>query len=102
MEAFRIETAVANLHAEAHLQEGVRHGAADDDAVRLVDDVVDQLDLIADLRAADDRQERLLRGDQDLAANPAAGFGTFFLPRDGLKMNSEKTKHFFFSRASDE
>ena len=33
--------------------------------------------LVADLGTANDRHERLLRGDQDLAANPAAGFGTF-------------------------
>ena len=51
----------AGAHGQAHgLEEGVRHAAADDDRVALVDQVVDDADLILDLRAAEDRDQRAL------------------------------------------
>ena len=41
-------------------EEGVRHAAADDEAVALVEQVVDDLELVRDLRAAEHRDERSL------------------------------------------
>src|SRR5690606_11425114 len=58
--AFRIEDAVADRHALEVLEEGVGHAAADDHAVDLVEQVLDQLDLVGDLGPAEDRQERPL------------------------------------------
>ena len=48
-------------------QERVRHPAADDHHVDLVEQVLEHLDLVADLGAADDRRERVLRVLEQLA-----------------------------------
>ena len=45
----------------------MRHAAADDDCVNLVDHVADDADLVGDLRAADDGDERTLRVLERLA-----------------------------------
>ena len=43
------------------LEEGVGHGAADEHGVRLGDQVLEHLDLVGDLGAAEERHERALR-----------------------------------------
>ena len=48
-------------------QEGVGHAAADDHDVDLGEQVLEHLDLVADLGAADDRRERVLRVVEQLA-----------------------------------
>ncbi len=45
----------------ARLEEGVGHRAADDQAVHFAEHVLDDVDLVRHLRAADDRDERPLR-----------------------------------------
>ena len=49
------------------LQKGVRHSAADDERIDLAHQVLDDADLVADLGAAKNRDERLLRMRQRLA-----------------------------------
>ena len=50
--------AQADLHAVQLLEEGEGHAAPDDHLVDLVQHVLDELDLVLDLGAAQDRQER--------------------------------------------
>mmetsp|Transcript_116799 Transcript_116799/g.302719 ORF Transcript_116799/g.302719 Transcript_116799/m.302719 type:complete len:439 (-) Transcript_116799:279-1595(-) len=63
-----VEERLADLHAKANLQEGVGHAAAEDELVRLVDEVLDHKDLVGDLGAADNGRERTLNlaGVEDL------------------------------------
>src|SRR5262249_16320898 len=49
------------------LEEGVAHAAGDEDRVDLLEEVVDDLELVGDLGAAEDRDERLLGLDEDAA-----------------------------------
>ncbi|KAJ6445317.1 hypothetical protein O9K51_00076 [Purpureocillium lavendulum] len=56
-----VEERVANGHAVERLLEGEGHAAADDERVDLVEQVVDELDLVRDLGAAEDGQEGALR-----------------------------------------
>ena len=60
VEAVVLDQRLADRHA-ARLEEGVGHGAADQQRVDLVEQVVDDLDLVRDLRAADDRDKRAVR-----------------------------------------
>ena len=53
--------------AALRLGEGVGHAAADDDGVALVDQVVDDVDLVGNLRAAQDGNERTGRVGKRLA-----------------------------------
>ena len=55
-----VEERVANADALEGLLEGEGHAAADDEQVDLVEQVVDQLDLVADLGAAEDGEEGTL------------------------------------------
>ena len=55
-----LDQRLADRHA-ARLEEGVGHRAADDQAIDLAEHVLDDVDLVGDLRAADDRDERPLR-----------------------------------------
>lgn len=52
-----VEQAAADLDVVQDLLEGERHGAADDQRVDFVEQVVDQLDLVGDLGAAEDGEE---------------------------------------------
>ena len=55
-----VEERVADADALERLLEGEGHAAADDEQVDLVEQVVDQLDLVADLGAAEDGEEGTL------------------------------------------
>mmetsp|Transcript_48630 Transcript_48630/g.115565 ORF Transcript_48630/g.115565 Transcript_48630/m.115565 type:complete len:252 (-) Transcript_48630:638-1393(-) len=57
--AFLIEERGADLHIVDDLQEGVSHTSTDDHHVHLVKQVLDQLDLVADLGTTEDAQHRL-------------------------------------------
>mmetsp|Transcript_36754 Transcript_36754/g.79631 ORF Transcript_36754/g.79631 Transcript_36754/m.79631 type:complete len:671 (+) Transcript_36754:888-2900(+) len=57
---------IANVHLVNHLQECVGHATTDDHLVDLVQQVHDQLDLVADLRTTKDGQDRSGRLVQDL------------------------------------
>mmetsp|Transcript_57454 Transcript_57454/g.136803 ORF Transcript_57454/g.136803 Transcript_57454/m.136803 type:complete len:431 (-) Transcript_57454:58-1350(-) len=69
----------ANGHAVLNLQEGVRHAAANDHLVHLVQHVHDQLDLVTDLCTTEDGQHGLggvvqdLRESLELLAHEIAG-----------------------------
>mmetsp|Transcript_13201 Transcript_13201/g.33301 ORF Transcript_13201/g.33301 Transcript_13201/m.33301 type:complete len:274 (-) Transcript_13201:182-1003(-) len=56
----------ANLHLVVDFQEGVGHATTDDHLVHLVQHVHDQLDLVAHLRATQDREHRLRGRIEDL------------------------------------
>jgi hypothetical protein len=59
--ALFVEQRVADRHSREDFLEGEGHAATDDDLVGLVEQVVDQLDLVGDLGATEDRQQRPLR-----------------------------------------
>lgn len=56
-----IEQGVADGHVLEDLLEGECHATADDERVDLVEQVVDELDLVRDLGATEDGEERTLR-----------------------------------------
>ena len=68
------------------LQEGVRHAAADDERVDLVQQVLDDADLVADLGAAEDGDERLGRA----SAAPCPGIRVPS-PSAGRRRTSRRT-----------
>jgi hypothetical protein len=74
----------------ACLEQGVGHGATDEDVVDLAEQVRDQLDLVADLGAAKDRHERALGRRHgfvqvaDFLLDQVAGDGGAALGLDGL------------------
>merc|ERR1712216_1107114 len=61
-----VKETLANLHPVAYFQERVRHATADDDGISLLDQVLDELDLVADLCTTDDGCQRPLRALQHL------------------------------------
>ena len=61
LRAFGVVERIADGHVVQNFLERERHAAADDDFVGLVEQVVDELNLVRDLRAAEDREQRTLR-----------------------------------------
>ena len=58
---FRLQPQVQDAAGVEHLLEGEGHATADDEAVNFGEEIVNQLDLIGDLRSAEDSQEWSLR-----------------------------------------
>ena len=76
------EGLAGRLRCGLSVEEGVCHSAADDDRVRLLEQVVDNADLIGDFRATDDGDKRLVGAFSRLRAAVSQCFahvGEFFL-----------------------